>query len=116
MSIGLYMDVHVPGAATQGLRVRNVDVLTAQEDNTTETSDPELLDRATELGRLMVTQDEDFLAEATLRQREAMAFSGVVFARQTKVSIGQLIENLELIALAGEPREFASRVTYLPLG
>jgi len=32
MAVGLYMDVHVRRAVTVGLRLRGVDVLTAQED------------------------------------------------------------------------------------
>lgn len=34
MPIALYMDVHVPRAVTLGLRLRGVDVLTAQEECT----------------------------------------------------------------------------------
>ncbi len=45
MVITLYMDVHVPKAITVGLRLRGVDVITAQEDNAGELEDPELLDR-----------------------------------------------------------------------
>jgi len=40
MSVGLYMDEHVPRAITEGLRLRGVDVLTAQEDNRRRASDP----------------------------------------------------------------------------
>lgn len=54
MSLLLYMDVHVPRAITLGLRVRMVDVLTAQEDGADTFSDPELLDRATQLCRLLL--------------------------------------------------------------
>jgi len=36
VSVGLYMDVHVPAAITRGLLLRGVDVLTAQIDGTTE--------------------------------------------------------------------------------
>ena len=32
MSLGLYMDVHVPLPITRGLRRRDVDVPTAQQD------------------------------------------------------------------------------------
>ena len=39
------MDVHVPSAITIALRVRGVDVLTAQEDNSQELEDAALLDR-----------------------------------------------------------------------
>jgi len=50
LSVRLYMDVHVPRAITQGLRLRGVDVLTAQEDDARVLPDPELLDRAAVLG------------------------------------------------------------------
>jgi hypothetical protein len=40
------MDVHVPLPITRGLLRRGVDVLTAQEDQATRLSDPELLRRA----------------------------------------------------------------------
>ena len=69
MSLGLYMDAHVPLAITRGLRRRGVDVLTAQQDGTTRLPDPELLDRATALGRILFSQDEDLIAEAVRRQR-----------------------------------------------
>ena len=59
------MDVHVPAAVTRGLVLRGVDVLTAQLDGTTEMEDPDLLDRAGALARVLVSQDEDLLAEAT---------------------------------------------------
>ena len=68
MSVRLYMDVHVRRAVTAGLRLRGVDVLTAQEDDTGELPDPELLNRATELGRALFTQDDDLLREAKRRQ------------------------------------------------
>jgi hypothetical protein len=54
VSVGLYMDVQVPAAITRGLLLREVDVLTAQIDRTTELEDPDLLDRATELGRVLL--------------------------------------------------------------
>ena len=109
------MDVHVPAAITRGLLLRNVDVLTAQMDGATELEDPDLLDRATELGRVMVSQDEDMLAEATQRQRSGNHFAGIFYAHQLGITIGQFINNLEVLALCGEPRDYADRVEYLPL-
>jgi hypothetical protein len=41
------MDVHVPRAVTTALRIRLIDVLTAQEDGVAEMDDGELLKRAT---------------------------------------------------------------------
>jgi hypothetical protein len=45
MPAALYMDVHVPKAVTNQLRRRGVDVLTAQEDQTTLLNDERLLER-----------------------------------------------------------------------
>ena len=67
MSVALYSDVHVRAAVTEGLRLRGVDVLTAQEDGAATMDDPDLLDRAGELGRVIFTQDQDFLREAHRR-------------------------------------------------
>ncbi|HXJ56126.1 MAG TPA: DUF5615 family PIN-like protein [Verrucomicrobiae bacterium] len=83
MSLGLYMDVHVPLAITRGLRRRGVDVLTAQQDGTTRLLDPELLDRAAALGRMLFSQDEDLIAEAVHRQRNGKPFATVVYARNS---------------------------------
>ena len=47
--------------------MRTIDVLTAQEDGSAELADDVLLKRATELGRILVSQDEDLLREAAAR-------------------------------------------------
>jgi len=115
VSVTLYMDVHVRRAITEGLRLRGVEVLTAQADNAARLLDPGLLDRARELGRVLFTQDEDLLAEATRRQRAGESFAGVVYAHQLRVNIGRCIADLELIAKATDPEDWLNRVEYLPL-
>jgi predicted nuclease of predicted toxin-antitoxin system len=111
----LFMDVHVPSAITAGLRLRGIDVLTAQEDGAAELDDSQLLDRATALGRVVFTRDRDFLRHAGERQRRGRRFAGVVFAQQLKVSIGQCVNDLELIAKVYEPDDMVNRVEYLPV-
>jgi predicted nuclease of predicted toxin-antitoxin system len=64
VSIPLYMDHHVDAAITDGLRRRGIDVLTSREDGTDTWEDEPLLERATLLGRVLFTQDDDFLAIA----------------------------------------------------
>jgi predicted nuclease of predicted toxin-antitoxin system len=115
VSVTLYMDEHVHRAITAGLRLRGVDVLTAQEDGRRNTADDVLLDRATELQRVLFSQDEDLLAEATRRQEQDVPFAGVVYAHQLRVTIGTCVRDLELIAKAGNPEDLANRVEYLPL-
>jgi rRNA-processing protein FCF1 len=82
------MDEHVHRAITAGLRLRDVDVLTAQEDGRRRNADDVLLDRATELQRVLFSQDEDLLAEAMRRQGHGVPFAGVVYAHQLHVTIG----------------------------
>ena len=111
----IYMDVNVPFAITAGLRLRGVDVLTAQQDGAAEVIDDVLLDRVTALGRVIFTRDADFLAHARERQRTGVKFSGVIYAHQLKVSIGQCVADLELIAKVYDPEDMENRVEYLPL-
>jgi Domain of unknown function (DUF5615) len=109
------MDVNVRQAVTDGLRLRGVEVLTAQEDGSRELEDDALLDRATELGYVVFTQDEDLLRESAQRQERGETFAGVIYAPQLKVTVGQCVRELEVLALAGEPEDFANRMEYLPL-
>ena len=113
--VRLYMDENVSGPITRGLRRRGVDVLTAKGDLPEGTPDEVVLDRATALGRVLFSQDKDLLRVASRRQRSGEPFAGVIFAAQAEVSIGQCIEDLELLALAGESEDFAGLVRFLPL-
>jgi len=115
MSIALYMDENVHRAITVGLRLREVNVLTTQEDGRSNTPDAVVLDRAAELQRVLFSQDEDLLAEAKYRQTEGIPFAGVVYAHQLRVTIGVCVRDLELIAKAAEMEDLANRVEYLPL-
>ena len=112
--IAFYMDENVNGAITRGLRRRGVDVVTAQGDIPRGTPDDLVLARATQLGRVLFSQDEDLLREAALCQRVATPFAGVIFAPQS-LPVGRCVEDLEIIAAAGSPVEFANAVRYLPL-
>jgi hypothetical protein len=115
MAAGLYMDVHLPKAVSNQLRRRGVDVLTAHEDRTQLLDDMSLLERASEMGRVLVTQDIRFGALAESWQAAGRHFGGLVFAHQLEVTIGQLVQDLELIALASLPGECENQIYRLPL-
>lgn len=114
MPVALYADVHIPRGIISGLRRLGVDVLTAQEDGAATLSDSELLDRATALGRALFTFDDDLLQEANARQATGVEFAGVIFAHPLKVSIGECVNGLHLIADAADPEDVRNLVTYLP--
>ena len=59
--IRFYTDEHVARAVVRGLRQRGVDVLTVPEADLLGASDDEHLRRARAEGRVVFTQDEDFL-------------------------------------------------------
>lgn len=90
-------------------------MLRAQEDGTSKLDDPRLLDRATELNRILFTQDRDLLREAVRRHRTGETFFGIVYAHQRKVTISACISDLEIIAKDSEPHEWIARVEHLPL-
>jgi predicted nuclease of predicted toxin-antitoxin system len=115
LSIALYLDEHVPHAVAQGLRLRGVDVITVQDDGRRGIADDLLLDRATELGRALFSQDEDLLAEAKRRQIAGIPFSGVIYAHQLRVTIGTCVVDLHGMAATADPRDLANQVEFLPL-
>jgi len=114
MTIALYMDVHVPQAITEQLRRKDINVLTALEDETQELSDHLLLERVTELNRVLFTQDIRFRVLAETWQIEGRKFSGLIFGHQLGGIIGQFVKDLKLIAKASEPDEWMNAVEYIP--
>ena len=115
MAIGLYFDVHVDRAIAAQLRLRSVDVLTAQEDASDHFEDDLLLVRATSLGRPVVTHDIHFNAMAEEWQRQARPFCGLIFGHPMQVSIGQFVRHLEILAKGTDPHDWSSSVVRLPL-
>jgi hypothetical protein len=109
------MDVHVPLAITTELRLRGADVLTAQEDGASQLEDSQLLDRATALDRVLVTQDTGFLRVAARRQKSGERFAGIIYAPQLDVTIGQCVRDIELIIRTTISEDWANWVEYLPL-
>jgi hypothetical protein len=90
-------------------------VVTAQDDGADRLSDDALLDRATDLGRLLFTQDDDLLCIAAQRQAAGQSFVGVLYAHQLAMGIGPLIGDIDLVLSVSAPDDLAGRVTHLPL-
>jgi len=108
------MDENVPTAIALGLRKRGIDVLTVQEDQRSSADDVQVPERAAALGRVVFTNDADFLVEAARRQHDSQHFAGIVYALQ-RLPIGQCVDDLEVIASICELEEYVGKVVYLPL-
>ena len=90
-------------------------MLTAAEDGTSRLGDRDLLDRATSLNRILVTQDHDLLAITEERQANLQPFAGLILCRTSGVSTGKLLEHLEMSAKAMSQDEMASSILRIPL-
>src|SRR5579884_2140238 len=114
MAVQLYLDVHVDKAIHDQLRLRGVDVLRAQDNGAAQMTDEELLQRVSNLGRVIFTHDVRFKALAAEWRRTGRPFSGLLFGNQLGVTVGTYVKDLELIAKATDPPEWLNVVEHLP--
>ena len=115
MSLPIYLDHNVSAAVADGLRRRNIDVLTALADHASESEDEEILERATSLGRILFTHDDDFLSIGAQWLASGQHFSGIVYTHQTRLAAAKIIDDLQLIAETLSAEEFRDRILYVPL-
>lgn len=115
MAVGLLLDVHVPRAIALALRLRGVDVRSAQAEGLATLTDEDLLTWAATAGRALVTSDHDFLVIADRWQAAGRGFPGIVFFHPMRVSIGDAVRDLLLIANLAEPDDLTDHVEFLPL-
>jgi hypothetical protein len=76
--------------------------------------DDKLLERATQLGRALFSQDRDLLAIASHWQHTGREFAGLVYAHQLRITIGEAVSDLELIAKALAPLQMRNCIEYIP--
>ena len=78
MAIKFYTDEHVSPAVVNGLRQRGIDVLTAKEAGMLGMPDEKHLEIASTQGRVIFTQDSDFLRFHS----KGINHHGIVYAHQ----------------------------------
>jgi hypothetical protein len=115
MSLRYYFDQHMPRAIARGLGRHDVDVLTTQEEGAEEWEDVDVFARAVELGRIMVTEDSDYIAIARAWMAEGRSFPGLVKAKDPWRDIGGAIEDLRIVAACYSEEEMVDRIVYIPL-
>jgi predicted nuclease of predicted toxin-antitoxin system len=113
----LVTDEDVHGDIVNGLRRRQpaLDLVRVQDVGLRNTPDPIILEWAAQQGRVVVSVDKKTLAVAAWdRVARGLPMPAVAILR-ILLTIGQAINELELIALAGNPDDFRNQVIYLPL-
>jgi hypothetical protein len=108
-----FSDVHVRRDIVEGLRRRQMDILTAREAGMLQTPDDALLDHALTLRRVMLTNDTDFLAIGGQRQQQGVVFAPIFFWPQAGRSVGECIRRIVSAATQMDYDDSLSTITYL---
>jgi hypothetical protein len=89
-----FVDQHVNGAIVTGLRRRGMDLVTAHERGLSAADDEILLAAAANEGRLMVTNDTDFLVWHSKWQAAGRSHAGIIYWHQDKLPVGEAINRI----------------------
>ncbi len=108
-TIRFHLDENCPRALAVGLRHRDIDVTSTPEAGLLEATDEVRTDHALGEGRVIFTQDEDFLAI----HASGAPHPGIVYCKKDTRSIGNIIRGLILIWEVYDLHEMAVRIEYL---
>lgn len=114
MNVRYYLDRNPPRAVKLGLLRRGIDVIDTDDDGTATLRDEALLMRASALGRVIFTHDEDFLAISARWHAEGREHGGIVYVHMHRLSIGDMVRELERLATRATAEQLANSVVYLP--
>lgn len=106
--IRLHADEQIARSVVRGLRARGVDISTTPETRLRGSEDPAQLAHAFGNGRVLLTQDADFLRMHAAGQQHA----GIIYAAQGK-SIGAMIRGTMLIVDLLDAESMAQHVEYI---
>jgi predicted nuclease of predicted toxin-antitoxin system len=108
-TIRFHLDENCHPAIAGGLRRRGVDVTTTPEVGLLHASDEKQIAYALPLGRVIFTQDRDFLK----LHAASVPHAGIAYCDKDTKSIGEIITMLILIWEVYEPEEMANRVEFI---
>ena len=106
--IRFHLDQHVPNAVALGLRLRGIDVSTTHEAGLQDAEDLAHIAYALAEGRVIFTQDDDFLRY----HHAGVTHAGIVYSKQGSRSIGEIVRYLKLMNDCLEAEGMASQVEY----
>ena len=108
-AIRYHLDEHCPNAVAHALRRHGIDVTTSADAGLLRAGDESHVDFALREGRVIFTQDDDYLS---LNAR-GVPHAGITYCHQQTRSIGEIVESLVLIWEVYDPEEMANRVEYI---
>jgi predicted nuclease of predicted toxin-antitoxin system len=108
-TIAFHLDENCTKAIATGLRRQGIDVTTTPEAGLLGATDEEQAAYAMSLGRVIVTQDRDFLRV----DAAGIPHAGIAYCEKDTRSIGEMIDALALLWEIYEPNEMAGRVEFI---
>jgi predicted nuclease of predicted toxin-antitoxin system len=108
-TIRFHLDENCHRAVAEGLRRRGIDVTATPEAGLVKASDEEQIAYGVAQGRVIFTQDRDFLR----LHAAGIPHVGIAFRGNNTRSIGEIIQGLVLIWELLEPDEMRNRVEFL---
>lgn len=107
--IRFQLDEHAAHAIAHGLRREGIDVITSTDAGLLGAPDTVQLAHAHASGRVMFTQDRDFLR----LNRRSVEHHGIAFCEQGSRSIGQIVAGLRRIHRTLTPEEMVGQLQYI---
>jgi predicted nuclease of predicted toxin-antitoxin system len=107
--IRFHLDEHISTQIATGLRRRNIDVTTTVEAGLTGSTDVEQLEFASSSGRVMVTQDNDFLR----LHAQGAGHAGIAYCQQQSLSVGEMLRRVILVYDLLSAEEITGKVEFL---
>jgi predicted nuclease of predicted toxin-antitoxin system len=108
-TIRFHLDEHVDPAVAGGLRSRGIDVTTTRDAGLLSAPDEEQLAFIRSEGRVIFTEDADFLRLHAAGE----SHPGIAYCHQQTRAIGEIIRGLVLIWEVLEPDDMRNHVEYL---
>ncbi len=103
------VDEHVKAAVVSGLRRQGIDAITFQEAGRRAKADIDQLDWATSSGRVVITDDDDFLVLVATDRGHA----GIAYCSAGKYEVGGLPRALLTLCESVTSEEMANSVRFL---
>jgi hypothetical protein len=104
-----HLDENVDPAIADGLRRRGIDVTTTQEMGLLQASDDRQIEFAINQNRVLVTHDDDFLANA----KRGISHSGIAYCHPGTRSVGRIIAALALMSDCLSAEEMQNHIEFL---
>ena len=105
-----YFDESVELAASQQLVISGLDAVSAHSLDLLGTDDESHLQRATSMGRVLCTYDDDFLKLAA----SGIEHAGIVYVPRQKASIGDWVRELRAMHARLTAEDARNQVFFLP--